>query len=178
MKLLGISIDDLQSPPMARAFTARLVTLVVGIVVAVTIGYWLGTGRNNYLGYFVGLLIVVLVTFGMQRKAWILIPLTWLWSGSFSKLPIPFAVRDLGVLLAFTSYVAYRVLSQENLRPKLHLQDFLVGVNVIYLAFTVVRNPVGFVVFGSSTVGGRPLVSIGIAVMAYWVIIRLPGSIT
>ena len=114
----------------------------------------------------------------MQRKAWILIPLTWLWTGAIGKLPIPFAVRDLGVMLASASYVAYRVLSQENLRPKLYLLDLFVGLNVVYLAFTVVKNPVGFNAFGSSTIGGRPLVNICIAIMAYWVIIRLPNSIT
>ena len=156
----------------------RLVTLLTGIALAVVVGYWLGIGQNTYLGYLMGLAVLVVVTLGMQRKAWILIPLTWLWAGSISKLPLPFAVRDLGVLLAVASYVAYRVLSQENLRPKLHLLDLLVGLNVMYLAFTVVKNPVGFNAFGASTVGGRPLVNICIAIMAYWVIIRLPGSVT
>src|ERR1017187_3912712 len=118
MKLLGISTDDLHNPPMVRAFVMRLATLLVGIAIAVIIGYWLGTGQNFYLTCFVAVLVVVLVAFGMQRKAWILIPLTFLLSGSIGKLPIPLAPRDLGVLLATTSYVAYRVLSQENLRPK------------------------------------------------------------
>src|ERR1035438_633676 len=119
MKLLGISTDDLHNPPMVRAFVMRLTTLLVGITIAMIVGYWLATGQDSYLMYFGAVLVVVLVAFGMQRKAWILIPLTWIWMGSIGKLPIPFAVRDLGVMLATTSYVAYRVLSDENLRPKI-----------------------------------------------------------
>jgi hypothetical protein len=74
--------------------------------------------------------------------------------------------------------VAYCVLSQQNLRPKLHLLDLLVGLNVIYLAFTLIINPVGFLIFGSQSIGGRPVVNICLAVLAYWVIIRLPDTIT
>lgn len=177
MKLLGISTDDLQNPPMARALMMRLTTLLVGMAIAVIVGYWIGTGQNTYLTFFMGVGVVVLVVFGMQRKAWILIPLTWLFSGSISKLPIPFAVRDLGVLLATASYVAYRVLSSNNLRAKPHMLDLLVALNVIYLAFTLFVNPVGFAIFGSQSVGGRPIVNICIAVMAYWVMIRLPNSV-
>jgi hypothetical protein len=178
MKLLGISTDDLHNPPMVRAFVMRLTTLLVGITIAMIVGYWLATGQDSYLMYFGAVLVVVLVAFGMQRKAWILIPLTWIWMGSIGKLPIPFAVRDLGVMLATTSYVAYRVLSDENLRPKPHVLDLLVGLNVIYLAFNLVKNPVGFFIFGSETVGGRPILNICIALMAYWVMIRLPNSVT
>src|SRR5258708_5802078 len=115
MKLLGISIDDLQNPPLARAFVMRVTTLLVGIAIAIIVGYWVGNEQNFYLMCFVGISVVGLVVFGMQRKAWILIPLTVLLTGSLPKLPIPFAVRDLGVLLAATSYVAFRVLSQKNL---------------------------------------------------------------
>src|SRR5207248_2580369 len=109
-----------------------------------------------------------LVVFGMQRKAWILIPLTFLLTGSLGKLPIPLAVRDLGIFLAAASYAAYRVLSQENLRPKPHMLDLLVGLNVIYLALNLVKHPVGFVIFGSETIGGRPVINICIALVAYW----------
>jgi hypothetical protein len=178
MKLLGISTDDLHNPPMVRAFVTRLTTLLVGIAIAVIVGYWLGAGQTSYLIYFGAVLVVVLVAFGMQRKAWILIPLTFPLTGSIGKLPIPFAVRDLGVLLATTSYVAYRVLSMKNLRPKPHMLDLLVGVNVIYVAFTLFINPVGFLIFGSQTIGGRPIVNICLALLAYWVMIRLPDTVT
>jgi len=80
--------------------------------------------------------------------------------------------------LATTSYVAYRVLSQESLRPKLHVLDLLVGLNVINLAFTLFINPIGFAIFGSQSIGGRPVVNICLALLAYWVMIRLPNTIT
>ena len=178
MKLLGISIEDFQNPPMARALVMRLTTLLAGMATAVIIGNWIGTGQSFYLTCFVGMLVVVAVAFGMQRKAWILIPLTFLLVGRLGKLPLPLTPRDLGVLLATTSYVAYRVLSHEKLRPKLHLLDVLVGLNVIYLAFNLVKNPVGFLIFGSQSIGGRPVVNICIALLAYWVMIRLPRTIT
>jgi len=177
MKLLGISTDDLPNPAMARAFVMRLTTLLVGFTLAVMVGYWLGNGEYLYLAGCVGVVVVILVVFGLQRKAWILIPLTWLWTGGLGRLPLPLAPRDLGVLLATASYVAYRVLSQENLRPKLHLLDLLVGLNVIYLAFTLVEHPVGFLIFGSSSIGGRSILNLCTAVLAYWVIIRLPDTV-
>ncbi len=178
MKVLGISTDDLHNPAMARAFVMRLTTLLVGMAIAVIVGDWLGNGQYFYLTCFGGISVVVLVAFGMQRKAWILIPLTWLMTGGLGKLPLPLSPRDLGVLLATASYVSYRVLSQENLRPKLHLLDLLVGLNIIYLAFTLVINPVGFLIFGSQSIGGRPIFNICIALLAYWVIIRLPETVT
>jgi hypothetical protein len=55
MKLLGISIDDLQNPPLARAFAVRLTTLLVGIATAMIIGYWVGNGQTFYLTCFVGI---------------------------------------------------------------------------------------------------------------------------
>ncbi len=96
MKLLGISTDDLHNPPMVRAFVTRLTTLVVGLALAVIIGDWLGEGQTFYLMCLVGVRIVILVAFGMQRKAWILIPLTWILTGSIYKLPIPLAVPGPG----------------------------------------------------------------------------------
>jgi hypothetical protein len=176
MKLLGISTDDLHNPPMVRAFVFRLTTFLAGLTLAVVVGYWVGSGQTFYLTCLIAISVLILVVFGMQRKAWILIPLTWILVGSISKLPVPFAVRDLGVMLATTSYVAYRVLSQSNLRPKLHILDLLVGLNLVYLAFTLYVNPVGFAIFGSQTIGARPILNISIAVMAYWVLIRLPNS--
>jgi O-Antigen ligase len=178
MKLLGISIDDLHNPPMARAFVIRLTTLLTGMAIAMMVGNWVGNGQNFYLTCLVGGVVLVAVVFGMQRKAWILIPLTFLLAGHLGKLPVPLTPRDLGVLLATASYVAYRVLSHENLRPKLHMLDLLVGLNVIYLALNLVKNPVGFLIFGSQSIGGRPIVNICLAVVAYWVIIRLPNSVT
>ena len=177
MKLLGISTDDLKNPAMARAFVMRLTALLVGIALAVIVGYWLGNNQYFYLTSSVGLLVVVLIVFGMQRKAWILIPLTFLLKGGLGKLPIPLSPRDLAVLLATTSYVAYRVLSNKNLRPKPHVLDLLVGINIVYLVFTLVINPVGFLIFGSQSIGGRPVFNIFLGLLAYWVIIRLPDTV-
>jgi O-Antigen ligase len=178
MKLLGISTDDLQNPPMARAFVIRLTTLLAGITISIIVGYWLALEQNTYLFYLGGLSVLGLVVFGMQRKAWMLIPLTFLLSGSIGKLPLPLSLRDLGILLAASSYVAFRVLSQNNLRPKPHLLDLLVGLNVLYLAFTLVIHPVGFLIFGGQSIGGRPVINIFIGLVAYWVMIRLPDTIT
>jgi O-antigen ligase/polysaccharide polymerase Wzy-like membrane protein len=177
MKLLGISTDDLHNPAMGRAFVMRLTTLVVGFTLAIMVGYWLGNGQTFYLLCLGSLLVVSLVAFGMQRKAWILIPLTLLLTGGLARLPIPLSPIDVAVLLATASYVAYRVLSQENLRPKPHVLDLLVGLNVVYLGLNLFKNPVGFAIFGSHSVGGRPLINICIALAAYWVMIRLPNNI-
>lgn len=155
----------------------RLTTLLAGFAFAVMIGYWLGNGQTFYLICFITISVVVLIILGMQRKAWILIPLTFLLTGGLGKLPIPLAPRDVGILLATSSYIAYRVLSHENLRPKPHILDLLVGLNVLYLGLTLYIHPVGFAIFGSHSVGGRPLVNISLALLAYWVMIRLPNNI-
>ena len=178
MKLLGISTDDFHDPQMARAFTTRLASLLAGFVLAVTIGYWLGNGQTFYVSCLIAVAVVLLVTFGMQRKAWILIPLTCLLTGGLGKLPIPLSPRDVGIVLATVSYAAYRVTSHEYSRPKLHVLDLLIGLNVIYLGLNLYKNPVGFLIFGSHSIGGRPIVNICLALMAYWVIIRLPDTVT
>ena len=177
MKLLGISTDDLHNPIMAGAFVVRAGTLLGGVALAVTMGYWLGTGQTFYIFCLMALSIVVLVALGMQRKAWILIPLTYLLTGSLGRLPIPLAPRDVGIMLAAVAYVTYRVLSHEYSHPKLHMLDLLVGINIVYLGVTFFIHPVGFAIFGSRSIGGRPVVNICLALMAYWLMIRLPDTV-
>ncbi len=54
--------------------------------------------------------------------------------------------------------------------------DWIVLLNLGYVLITLYVNPVGFFVFGSKTIGARTYFNIGIAAIAYWVIVRSPDT--
>ncbi len=54
--------------------------------------------------------------------------------------------------------------------------DWIVLLNLGYALVTLFVNPVGFFMFGSQTVGARTYFNIGIAAVAYWVIVRSPDT--
>lgn len=166
-----------QDPLLLTELMRRWLAVVVCLGAAVVVAYWVGTQQRTWLLLCVAVAVVAAVTGGLRQRAWVLIPLAWYLSGSSYLLPLPLSIRDVAVLLALCAYIGYRVLTGRDLRQKWHALDVVLAVNLVYLVFTFAHNPVGFRVFGSETVGGRPYVNIALAVMAYWVIVRLPDSV-
>ncbi len=150
--------------------------MATGLVLAGILGVVIGTDRYQLLVWLLGLAICIVITAGLRRRAWMLMPLAWALSGGTLVLPVPFSARDIAILLAAGAYLGYRALAGSPQRRSRHLLELLVALNVACLVVTFVLHPVGFRSIGSDTVGGRPYLTAGLAAVAAWLLPRLPDS--
>lgn len=154
----------------------RWVVVLLGLVAAAVLGYWVGSGKQVLLGLVLGGGLGLVLAIGLRQQAWILILVCWHLTGSVLLLPLPFSLRDLGVLTAVAVYFIHRAVSKKVARPPWHPVDLIVFANLLYLVVTFIYNPVGFWLFRAERVGARAYVNIALAAMAGWVIFRLPES--
>ena len=165
------------NPALVIAFVRRAVTICICVVIALVVAYWIGSGKMGYLKIVAGLLVVAVVCVGLQERAWVLIPMGWALVGSCLLIPFHFSFHDLGILLALAAYISFRVLTHKDMRQPIHVLDAIVALLFINTVVDFVRNPAGVMVFGSEMIGGRPYFNVLLAVLAYWVIRRLPDSV-
>jgi hypothetical protein len=177
VKILGVSTSDFANPMMTQTAMSRLVAGIFAFALAVLVGNWAGNANIPMLVIMAVLAALSLVLFGMQKRAWMLIVFAWLFSGAIYVLPLPFAWRDICVLLAFSTCMAYRVLSPESTRQRLMFLDVLLLINLGYLVLGWVMHPVGVYSLGAQKVGGRAYFDVFVALLGYWVITRLPDSV-
>lgn len=151
---------------------AVVVTLLLGTLVA----FWIGSGEMRLVSMVAAVATLGLVVLGLQQRAWAIILMGWTLTGQILLLPIPFSVRDLAIGLAMGAYIAHRIVYASHVRVGWNALTLLIGVNYLWLGVTFAVNPVGFRAMGAETMGARPYLNAMFALMAYWVITRLPSS--
>lgn len=120
-----------------------------------------------------GVIPMAIIFVKLKTNIWVLLPISWYLTGRLPWLPIPFTVRDLCFMAAiffFTLFFATRALPW---RRKTSTLDYLIYINLAYLAIVFARNPVGFWAMQSSMVGGRPYFEIGLAFGAFMILSRV-----
>jgi O-Antigen ligase len=168
--------EQLTDPQAFEHLVLRLVWIVVAVLVAAVIGYWIGVQDIFKLAIFAGAAVFVAVATFMRDRAWVLIPFAWTLTGSSGFLPYSLSFRDVSILLAFCTFVTYAIVAQRSFRRKWHVLDVILAANVVWLVITFVHHPVGLRVFGGETIGARPYVEIFLALLAYRVIVSFPSS--
>jgi len=169
--------DAKENPALVIAFVRRAVTICICLAIALVIAYWIGSGQTGYLKIAAGAAIVIFVAAGLRERAWILIPLGWMLIGNCFFIPFHFSFRDVSVLLAGCAYVSFRVLTHKDMRRPIQILDCILVLIVVNTIVDFVRHPAGLLVFGSETIGGRGYFTFALAMLAYWVIVRLPDSL-
>ncbi len=150
--------------------------LLLGLLVAVMVGSAVGSSDMRLVAGVMALVPVALIFVKLKTNIWVLMPIGWYLSGRLPWLPVPFTVRDLcfmTVIFFFTLFFATRALPWKR---KVGMLDYLIYINLAYLATVFVRNPVGFWAMQSSMVGGRPYFEIGLAFGAFLVLSRVQIS--
>ncbi|HVM62080.1 MAG TPA: O-antigen ligase family protein [Verrucomicrobiae bacterium] len=165
-------INDQQ---LATEAIRRWITVAVCVAIALLTAIWIASGQFFMLTLLASLAVTAFVTAGLQRNAWVLIPLTWTFKGTIHALPLPLRLCDLVILLVTFSYIAQRVLGQTTRRSRGVLGVFVM-LNLLVVGVSFMCHPVGLRALGSETMGGRPYFNIAIAFCAYWVIVHLPES--
>jgi hypothetical protein len=149
------------------------VALLLGLLVAVIVGSAVGSSDMRMVAGIIAAIPVVIIFVKLKTNIWVLLPIGWYLSGRLPWLPVPFTVRDLcfmTVIFFFTLFFATRALPWKR---KVGMLDYLIYINLAYLATVFVRNPVGFWAMQSSMVGGRPYFEIGLAFGAFMILSRV-----
>lgn len=147
--------------------------LLLGLLVAVVIGSAVGSSDMRMVAGVIAAIPLAIIFIKLKTNIWVLIPIGWYLSGRLPWLPLPFTVRDLcfmTVIFFFMLFFATRTLPWKR---KLSTLDYLIYVNLAYLATVYARNPVGFWAIQSSMVGGRPYFEILLTFGAYAVLSRV-----
>jgi hypothetical protein len=150
--------------------------LLLGLVVALVIGNAVGSSDMRLAAGLIAVIPVIVIFVKLKTNVWVLLPISWYLTGRLPWLPLPFSVRDLcfmAVIFFFTLFFATRAFPWKR---KLSTLDYLIYINLAYLATVFVRNPVGFWALQSSMVGGRPYFEIGLAFGAFIILSRVQIS--
>jgi len=152
------------------------VALLLGLLVAVMIGSAVGSSDMRMVAGIIAAIPVAIIFVKLKTNIWVLLPIGWYLTGRLPWLPLPFTVRDLcfmAVIFFFTLFFATRAFPWKR---KVGMLDYLIYINLAYLATVFVRNPVGFWAMQSSMVGGRPYFEIGLAFGAFMILSRIQIS--
>ncbi len=137
------------------------------------IGSAVGSSDMRMVAGVIAAIPVAIIFVKLKTNIWVLIPIGWYLSGRLPWLPLPFTVRDLCMLTAiffFTLFFATRAIPWKR---KLNALDYLIYINLAYLATVYVRNPAGFWAMQTSVVGGRPYFEIALAFGAFIILSRV-----
>lgn len=163
----------MQLDPRFQERIAIIVTVIVGILGAIILGKMTAQGQTGTIALLTLGAVGVASLIHFRERVWVLIPVCWPFYGSVSLLPVPLAVKDLGVAIAFGAIVICITLKIVRFKPRFTYLDALFYLNVVWLFSAFIRNPVGFYLSDSERVGGRPYVSAVFGFLAYWVLCRL-----
>jgi hypothetical protein len=147
--------------------------LLLGLAVSVMIGSAVGSSDMRMVAGVIAVIPMGIIFVKLKTNIWVLLPITWYLTGRLPWLPVPFTVRDLcfmAVIFAFTLFFATRVFPWKR---KTSTLDYLIYINLAWLAIVFARNPVGFWAMQSSMVGGRPYFEIGLAFGAFMILSRV-----
>jgi O-Antigen ligase len=131
-----------------------------------------GAGSYGRIALIYALLGYVALTLVVGPRIWVAIPFAWALSGQIPALDVPFTVRDLVVMLVFSSCLVFKAFKLFRKNPDFDWRDAALLVMVLYIATCWIRNPVGVDALGSDRVGGRPYFNVFIGCLAYWVLAR------
>jgi hypothetical protein len=147
--------------------------LLLGLLVAVMIGSAVGSSDMRMVAGIIAVIPVAIIFVKLKTNIWVLLPISWYLTGRLPWLPVPFTVRDLcfmAVIFFFTLFFATRVFPWKR---RTGILDYLIYINLAWLAIVFARNPVGFWAMQSSMVGGRPYFEIGLAFGAFMILSRV-----
>ena len=149
------------------------VALILGLLLSLVIGSAVGSSDMRFVAGIMAAIPVAVIFVKLKTNIWVLLPISWYLTGKFNWLPLPLTVRDLcftAVIFAFTLFFATRAFPWKRRTSTL---DYLIYINLAYLAIVFARNPVGFWAMQSSMVGGRPYFEIGLAFGAFMILSRV-----
>jgi len=162
---------------MASQLNTRKLGLILvmglGILFALFAGNYVAEEDYTPIAAVLGFLVVVTMIFGVGQSIYALIPICWGLTGKISVLPLPFDVRQLVIILACGLFIPAIIFKSKMRKPTFESIDLWIWINLLYIASSFIRNPVGVAAIGGSArVGGKPYVDVILGLMAYLMLSR------
>jgi hypothetical protein len=158
----------------ASSFNMRALTLgsvaAVGMVFAIVAGDLVANGNFMPLIAVGVAAVAAVVALSTGANYWVLIPLFSGATGSIAALPLPFNYQQLAIIGTFGLWIMHLIFKRAKVVSNNRWVDWLVYLNIAWLAVTYVKNPTGMAIFGDEMVGGRKYINIGMAFAAYVVL--------
>lgn len=148
--------------------------LLIGIIIvflplALLLGQWSATDPVMAMSVSAGMVVFAVIAL-MQRSIWLLIPLFYAFRFPLTLLPGGFALRDIVTMGVFAVMVLIWMVRRYEIRLRFGLLEVMLALQYLCLLQAFVRNPVGFAILGSTTVGGRPYFEIAISLPLFVVL--------
>ena len=160
-----------------RTLTANRVTiwvaLALGLVIAIVIGSALGNSDVQFVASVLAVIPAAVIFSKLKTNVWVLLPISWYLPGRLPWLPVPLSLRDLcfmAVIACFIVFLATRTFAWQRKHSTL---DYLIYINLAYLATVYLRYPAGLFAMQASVVGGRPYFEIALAFGAFLILSRV-----
>lgn len=136
---------------------------------ALLLGQWSATDPVMALSVSAAIVILAVILL-MQRSIWLLIPLFDAFRFPLTLLPGGFALRDLVTMGVAVVMLLIWAVRRYEIRVRFGLLEGTLLIQYACLAQAFMRNPVGLLIFGSDTVGGRPYFEIAVTAVVYVVL--------
>ena len=146
-----------------------VVTIVCWMFLALYLGAAAGSG-SDFPGKLVAVILAVTLALILRSKVWLLIPLCSALAGTIPGLPGGFGVHHGAIIYAFVVFLSLKALKVVRAKPQHDWIDYLLWINLAYLATAYIRNPVGTLGMGFEKIGGKPYLEVIIAFLGYWVL--------
>ena len=158
------------NPTEVRWNITPIIVTVLGLLIALFLGIFVGGSEFASLGIIFGLVAVIGIIAIMRQHIWILLPMFWGFTGSVLLLPLPFSVRDLVVMLVGAVSCALFALRVFKFQNRWDFLDWILLLTLCQVCLSFIFNPVGLKVFSSQTVGARPYFNVAIGALAYFIL--------
>jgi hypothetical protein len=148
-------------------YATFFISIALGMLVAIYVGVTVGAGSKQPLIIIGGGLAIALALV-LKQNVWLLIPLC----GGLSAptFGTNFGLSHFVIVYAFVVFLMLRALKIVRNKPAYIWLDYLLFINVAYLASVFIRNPVGGLILNSDRLGGRPYAYVAISLLAYYVL--------
>lgn len=162
-----------------KDITPLKVALCVLFVVSAPLAIWLNAevviGNPTPLYVLFGLLGILLYIFGLKSRCWLTIPFCMGMQGNLNFLPIRFSMLELATIGCFSSLLFYYVMGN---RKKIILGPAMQRIPIFVLSSVALfhwlkTGSIGLRTFGSDSIGARPIFTILIASLSYFLILYL-----
>src|SRR5262245_51398838 len=121
----------------------RLIQALVtvgGILLSIFLAKSAGEGNMSLVGGVFGGALALVLIIGLRELLWVIIPIFWTLSGHLLVLPLPFAVRDVAIMVAFAGYLTLIALKVVRRKATLDMTDYVLVVMAVYVVTVYVRN--------------------------------------
>ena len=129
-------------------------------------------GNTAPLYGFLALLLVLVFLFGLRDRCWLILPFCMGMQGNLNFLPIRFSMLELATLGCLASTTLFYIMGDRRkitLGPMLHRIPLLIICSIALIHWVKTGN-IGLRMFGSETVGARPIFTILVAGISYLLI--------